>query len=365
MYFRLDPQSGLLSIDRLEKEYAAKGIPEGTASLICHFLHAFHIIHPIGHETFLAPSAIAPNLHYILDSETGTYPSCVSSQPSSPNEGSLQVKPTEAISWGRAPIHAFKIQATGLVYRRLFHMPPFASGFWNELISLCLQRNEFFSMIHSEIPDQPYCEDATFFNRAMIGNISVFWQYWKTGMVLYLDQQLMLRMNSINTYVESEAPSQQLPPSKLQRRLKTKSMQYIVEKEWLPIPSEYSESVEVVVPEVVVGEGLRSSPSVRLLAKALEMFDEVLQNHCHNMAEQGIYSISEMLHLVPCPICTGDKDARKDARPASQKNHPLCAFSLELCIRKTLEQDYVNCPWHGRLDLELIAPDLVRCVKLV
>eukprot|EP00731_Ephydatia_muelleri_P024118 Em0016g389a len=357
-----DPQSGLLSIDRLEKEYAAQGIAPGTARLICHFLHAFHIIHPIGKDTFLAPSAIALNLNYILDSEMGTYPRCLPGQPPLPTEAELEARPVNTLFWGRAPVQTFKIQATGLVYRRLFLMPPLASGFWNELISLCLQRNEFFSMIQSDVPGQSYCEDATFFHRAMIGNVSVFWQYWKTGMVLYLDQQVMLRMNSIQGYeYEGTQPPQLQSQSRLQQKLRTRSLQYVVEKEWIEVPPEYSEVMEVVVPEVVVGEGgaNRPSPSLKLLGKALEMFDEVLQNHCHSMAEQGIYSVGEMLHLVPCPLCVGDRDARKDAPPPSLKNHPLCAFSLEYCIRRSLEDDCVECPWHKRLELELIAPDLL------
>lgn len=296
----------------------------------------------------------------------GTYPRCLPGQPPLPTEAELEARPVNTLFWGRAPVQTFKIQATGLVYRRLFLMPPLASGFWNELISLCLQRNEFFSMIQSDVPGQSYCEDATFFHRAMIGNVSVFWQYWKTGMVLYLDQQVMLRMNSIQGYeYEGTQPPQLQSQSRLQQKLRTRSLQYVVEKEWIEVPPEYSEVMEVVVPEVVVGEGgaNRPSPSLKLLGKALEMFDEVLQNHCHSMAEQGIYSVGEMLHLVPCPLCVGDRDARKDAPPPSLKNHPLCAFSLEYCIRRSLEDDCVECPWHKRLELELIAPDLVRCMR--
>ena len=133
--------------------------------------------------------------------------------------------------------------------------------------------------------------------------------------------------------------------------------------------------------------------SSKILVKALEMVDEVLKSQCEQFASSGIYSLREMMQVIPCPIEYGDRDERhhdlaphrlgnlrtsldsvlfqSDTYPpppppararggVSLPDDCLCVFSVDACIKETFTSDSILCPKCGPLPLEFLAPDLVR-----
>ena len=79
---------------------------------------------------------------------------------------------------------------TGLVYRRMFLLPPTPSGFWSKFISLCLQKKDFGNIIATEVSEAN--RDATIMHgnnvlRCGIGPYELNWTYWKTGIILYMN----------------------------------------------------------------------------------------------------------------------------------------------------------------------------------
>ena len=169
----------------------------------------------------------------------------------------------------------------------------------------------------------------------------------------------------------------------------------------LPITPLYHDVIEVVVPELELN--VKDVPdkvvSIKILAKALEMIDEVLKGHCEALADNGIYTIGDMCHVVPCPLCFGDKDNRPQepqyGRPAPAWENPrvarklralsqigradsvyssrgnsvdgdaLIVFSIDQCIRASNNTDYIKCPTHNKLQLEYLCPDVVSGCGLV
>ena len=180
------------------------------------------------------------------------------------------------------------------------------------------------------------------------------------------------------------------------------------------VPDHLNEVIEIVVQQMILeesGEGsfpnpLRESVGAKLLAKILELIDEILKNHCEHLAMNGIYTVSDMLHLLPCPLCYGDSDHRtvvggdetdgkkaettprslRRAATTQQKNvrnrpdralsrsvnlptvaddraNALYAFRVDECIEQTVVSDSMSCPRHGQLEIAHLAPDIVRnCV---
>lgn len=95
------------------------------------------------------------------------------------------------------------IKKTGLVYRRMLLLPPIASGFWSKLITLCLQKQDFQQIILGGIPPE-YCEwslqpsGPAHKLRTMIGNLELSWMYWKTGVVLYVNETAVFELHSLH-----------------------------------------------------------------------------------------------------------------------------------------------------------------------
>lgn len=176
---------------------------------------------------------------------------------------------------------------------------------------------------------------------------------------------------------------------------------------WRFAPSHYKDVIEIMIPEIFLVKNQPPHPvmpkhshpvSSQLLVKALEIVDEVLKSHCEQFASTGIYSLNDMLHVIPCPIEYGDRDERVHDLPTvaglggmiddndydddnvlntlerrreeedEEKRSPspvqlpddcICVFTIDACIQSTLTSDMIRCPKCGPLDLQSLAPDLV------
>ena len=175
------------------------------------------------------------------------------------------------------------------------------------------------------------------FSQVIISTLELYWSYWKTGIMMYLDGECILRVNSFEA---SEFEDQGTPTTAdgsafdsvfASRVNRMRHFAFKVEgTKWQTIPPHYSQVIEVVAPEISIVShaqrpGGQTDPataatgytgaggdptqplSAKLLTKALEIIDEVLKNHCEHLSDTGIYSLNDILHVVPCPLCYGDE----------------------------------------------------------
>ena len=203
------------------------------------------------------------------------------------------------------------IKKTGLIYRRMILLPPIASGFWSKLITLCLQKQDFQQIVLGGIPPE-YCEwslrpsGPAHKLRTMIGNLELSWMYWKTGIVLYVNETAALELHSMHGHeFRDPCSNQQMDKaaSILKSRVeKAKQFVYASQDGWKFMPPHFRDRIEVTVPEMLITvEG--TSPnhvlpmSAKILVKALEIVDEVLKSQCEQFATTGIYSHNDMMQV--------------------------------------------------------------------
>ena len=367
------------------------------------------MIHQISDDNYLVPSAISPDPTLSLDLRQGHFP--YKSIPHTESQTLDSINSPYA-----QPAHKLTVATTGLVYRRMLHLPPIASGFWSKFISLCIQHEEIILTLSKGTSD---CNAHVTTNRlqGMVSNVGIEWQYWKTGIMLIADDKLIVRVNSLRRDVFNDPKHQSVISSTL---LKVRHFKYREAAQWVSIPEHLSEVIEIIVPVTFLAESgmnsfklepARNLVSAKLMAKMLELIDEILKSHCEHLAMNGIYTVNDMLHLTPCPLCYGDEDCRVLLPPAPQhkqeeqeegndggndggmnrraltsrrevRNRPDRAFSKSLpamegleqveqtqdnlytfrvdeCIQQTLISDSMRCPRHGELEIAHLAPDIV------
>ena len=389
--------NGQLVARLMDQELEKQGYTKNIGHLIRQFLMEHGVIHKIDEDNYLVPSAISPDPALPLDLKLGYFPFRNMAVPLE-----VGIVPSSPYT---APSPKLSVVSTGLVYRRMLHLPPIASGFWSKLISLFIQHEEILLLISDNMPGH-VMQVGTNRLRGMISNVSVEWQYWKTGIMLIADDKLLMRVNSLRRDVFEDPQHRLVISSTLS---KIQDFQYHEAGEWVDIPRHLSEVIEIVVPMTFLADGgdksfqhmtsYQSSVSAKLLAKALELVDEILKNHCEHLAMNGIYTINDMLHLVPCPLCYGDEDHRvqlaseqegqQEVEPGIRKQgffttqprrmsgrqespiprsvavpkpsapQKLYTFRVDECINQTLVSDCMSCPEHGKLQISLLAPDIV------
>ena len=397
-----DEKLGLLQSVKMNEEFLRQGCSENISKLIRIFLNQLGVIHQVNREYCLVPSAIDPD-------------------PSLSNKETMGSFPREQIyQWGHgldsleSPLPSVDplvesfpacsllgVKKTGLVYRRMLLLPPIASGFWSRLIALCLQKQDFQQIILSGIPREHQrlslhpCGPAHRL-RSMIGDLEVSWMYWKTGIILYVCETAVLELHSLRTHdFEDPQHKNEKAENIFESRLKKmKGFIYETKSGFKHIPPHCKDVIEVVVPEVIITANARDNAthippmSSKILVKALEIVDEVLKSHCEHLATTGIYSLNDMLHVVPCPLEYGDRDERHHDMPGRTLGNLIgsfgasisldsavgeahrdlpqlphdctCVFSVDALIKASLTSDVVVCPKCGPLELEFLAPDLVR-----
>ena len=396
----------------MDRELESQGHRKDIGRLIRAFLREHGVIHQIDHDNFLIPSAISPEPALRLEPELGYFPF---KEPERVGEGETEEEEGEgkgekstgegvledvfssivASSSYKKATQKLHIIKTGLVYRRTLHLPPIASGFWSKLISLFIQKEDFLLLISANGSSDHAMQIGRDHLRGMIGNVIVEWHYWKTGIMLIADDQLLMRVNSLRRDV-FEDPKQLAVISSAQG--KAEKFHYREGKEWRSVAQHFTEVVEVVVPVATLSEeenapvqySKNATLSAKVLAKALEIVDEVLKNHSEHLAINGIYTVNDMLQLIPCPICYGDTDhrvqpitervvglrsstflslqprvhCRAQHEPLSQsivvmEAPKLYTFTVDECIKEASVSDCMRCPKHGGLEIRYLAPDIV------
>ena len=396
--------NGQLVAALMDQDLEKQGYNKTVGHLLRQFLMEHGVIHKIDADNYLVPSAINPDPALPIDLKLGHYPYKDMEVPPLEGEGSVARSPYTS------PSPKLSVVSTGLVYRRMLHLPPIASGFWSKLISLFIQHEELLLLLSAGGSSDHVMHVGTNRLRGMVSNVSVEWHYWKTGIMLIADDMLLMRVNSLRRD-DFEDPQYQFIISNT--LLKVQQFQYQESGKWVDIPDHLSEVIEIIVPVTFLADSKdkslhwqtpsQGSVSAKLMAKALELVDEILKNHCEHLARNGIYTVNDMLHLVPCPLCYGDEDHRVqrsatvlerepwqagssahmnqhyftarrqqvDRRPerALSKSvavskfvsipQKLHTFRVDECIQQTLVSDCMSCPRHGQLEIALLAPDIV------
>lgn len=407
---------GLLNCDKMDHEFEQRGYDRKIGKLIRTFLHEYNVIHQINHESCLVPSAISTDTLY-LEQEQGVFP--FSHPPPTCRDDFISFPSIVPTVLNQTPCNIeTSVQVTGLLYRRLLLLPPIASGFWSKLIALFIQKHDFQQIVLGSSPASfSLKQGAAHHLLCMVDNLTLEWQYWKTGIMLFLDDQLLLRVNSLRSH-EFEDPQERVVQSDTQD--KVKYFHFKGSAGWQFVPRHYTEVIEVVVPEVCIiqkemdAHSQVSNPmSAKILTKALEIIDEVMKNHCEHLATSGIYAVNDLLHVVPCPLCFGDADNRpteprltesleetldlpfmsinparialqgietpaamEDSVKAQQKpqqngslsspvdlQNSIYVYTVDDCIKQTFMSDYIECPIHGQLEAQYLVPDLVGMEK--
>ena len=393
----------------MDRELESRGHSKDTGHLVRAFLQEHAVIHQLDSDSFLIPTVLSSEPPLPLEMELGFFPfkesHMMRHEPAKENirEGALLSSTSSAVSIlsYKKPAQRLRVVKTGLVFRRTLFLPPIASGFWSKLISLFILKEEFFHFISTSAPQNYALQVGSNHLRGMIGNVSIEWYYWKTGILLIADDQLLMRVSSLRREVFEDQKQQSSVPS---AHRKVELLQYTVGKEWKSAPRHFNEVIEVIVPVAILTEEETAPPhlsqstslSAKLLAKALEIADEVLKNHSKPLAMNGIYTVGDMLHLIPCPICYGDTDQRVSSvsSPVGTKNaHPflsltterkhmvrnvprrsgtviesqyLYSFTVDECILQASLSDCINCPRHGSLEICYLAPDVVsHCSQFI
>lgn len=401
----LDEKFGLLQSVKMNDEFIHQGCSDNISKLIRSFLNQLGIIHQVNKEYCLVPSAIDPDPSLCHKETLGTFPREQVYQWGQGAESLESPLPSvEPLVESLSACSLLGIKKTGVVYRRMLLLPPIASGFWSKLIALCLQKQDFQQIILNGIPLehrqwslQP-CGPAHRL-RSMIGDLELSWMYWKTGIILYVYETAVLQLHSLRSH-DFEDPQNKNEKAESIFRSRTKKLKsFIYESDhgWKHVPPQYEDVIEVIVPEVIITVNTRDNSnhfppmSSKILVKALEIVDEVLQSHCEHLAMTGIYSPRDILHVVPCPIEYGDRDERhhqmesvslgnltgsfgsppslggraeevRDPPPSTQPKLPhdcICVFTVDALIKATFTSDVIVCPKCGPLDLEFLTPDLV------
>ncbi len=328
----------------MNEQFEQQGCDVNVSKIIRTFLAQFHIIHQISNDYCLVPSAISSVPDLPKNSEVGSFP-CKpgllnATNFISPTAPSL---PSVMPLAGKSPDEIqLVVTPTGLLYRRYIMLPPIASGFWSKMIALFLQKKDFNKLVEAATPPELNLRamGPAHRLRSHIGNIEFQWSYWKTGIILYLGECIALRVNSFQCH-EFEDPLQSHHQSSLfaARQARVRGFFYGHKDDYRTFPSRFSEVIEIVVPEVRITSnnnldhtGAQSKPlSPRILAKALEIVDEVVKSHCEHLCTSGIYSHTDIAHVIPCPMCFGDKDCRQQ-----EQNIPHVPYE---------EEDYMSASY--------------------
>lgn len=406
----LDERFGLLHSTKMNDEFLHHGCSEHTSKLVRSFLNQLGIIQQVNREYSLVPSAIDPDPVLHQRETLGSFPRYQVYQSHHGGKQSLgsldHINAVGPLVANQPASGVLGIKETGLIYRRMLILPPIASGFWSKLITLCLQKQDFQHIVLGGIPRE-YCEwslqpcGPAHRLRTMIGNLELSWMYWKTGIVLYVNEIALLELHSHQRHEfqgggggRGDGDGGEMSTSNVFTSNIRKAKNFVHETPdgWKFTPAHYKDTIEITVPEMLITiEGVHFNHvppmSSKILVKALEIVDEVLKSQCEQFATSGIFSLRDMMQVIPCPIEYGDRDERHhdltldrlgnlvtsldsvlDTHPpppppqagVSLPHDCLCVFSVDACIKETFTSDSIVCPKCGPLTLEFLAPDLVR-----
>ena len=261
--------------------------------------------------------------------------------------------------------------STGMCFRRLFFAHHIPASIWPKLIArflLSTEQNSFHKIICDNcVPNVPYKPTSS--GDALIGSLLCRWSYGKNYIELSLGEYSILRVNALFNKEDNKIIS--VTRNKLKNMLVYKQDDKTVE-----VMMQQQESFEVNIPDYIIISCHEENNkahcsdlmSMQMLSHVLEIIDEVLRDWFEGLSERGIYSDSYLTHTIPCPFCCGDSTLEKTSRTCGDKSDGILrsttgssvAFSIQYLLQKTHASSNIVCPQHGVLEIEYLAPDVVR-----
>ena len=280
---------------------------------------------------------------------------------------SMKCRRTDKILFSSAELMSVDLRSTGMCFRRLFFAHHIPASIWPKLIArflLSVEQNTFHKIICDNcVPDVPYKLTSSA-GDALIGSLLCKWSYGKNYIELSLGEYSILRVNSLCSKEDNKIIS--ATRSKLENMVVHKQNRQTVEEMMLQ-----QEGFEVNISDyVVISRSDKSNKvhhskhmSMQMLSHVLEIIDEVLRDWFEGLSERGIYSDIYLSHIIPCPFCCGDSQAERssnDDSPFKNKRATSIAFSVQYLLQQTRVSGSITCPHHGDLEIEYLAPDVVR-----
>ena len=280
---------------------------------------------------------------------------------------SMKCRRTDKILFSSAELMSVDLRSTGMCFRRLFFAHHIPASIWPKLIArflLSVEQNTFHKIICDNcVPDVPYKLTSSA-GDALIGSLLCKWSYGKNYIELSLGEYSILRVNSLCSKEDNKIIS--ATRSKLENMVVHKQNRQTVEEMMLQ-----QEGFEVNISDyVVISRSDKSNKvhhskhmSMQMLSHVLEIIDEVLRDWFEGLSERGIYSDIYLSHIIPCPFCCGDSQAERSSNndsPFKNKRATSIAFSVQYLLQQTCMSSSITCPHHGDLEIEYLAPDVVR-----
>lgn len=278
---------------------------------------------------------------------------------------------TDEIQYSNVEFVYIDLCSTGMCFRRLFFAHHIPASIWPKLIArflLSTEQNSFHKIICDNcVPHIPY--KLTSAGDALIGSLLCRWSYGRNYIELSLGEHSILRVNALFNKEDNKIVS--VTRNKLKNMLVYKQDDKIVEE-----MMQQQEGFEVNIPDYTIisrPEGnnkVHSSDlmSMQMLSHVLEIIDEVLKDWFEGLSERGIYSDSYLTHIIPCPFCCGDLKVEKTCHGCGDNSNGILqnktgssvAFSIQYLLQKTRASSNIVCPQHGVLEIDCLAPDVVR-----
>ena len=317
-----------------------------------------------------------------------------------------------------APVNV-TVYPTGLCYRRFFVLTVApAVPIWPRLISRCLTDSKFLEIIKNNCCDNLPFQSLQDLGKTKVGNSILEWIYWKNGMELRLGDKTLLQVSSVDlTSCSEESKS-------ISSCIHIKDIYIHNGDGWLKLLLNFTSGIEVAVPECIL-ISLRDSHtlkvsehiSLQIFTHFIEVVDEIFMEW-FSCTDTSRYLVS----FTPCAICVGDIDKRPNkfddntihdstvcsvnavqrdfasnihsthlSTDKSKKSilsydqpeiisvankyeynyssikaieNPV-GFTIVHCLWTARNQDYINCPKHGKLELQYLTPDLVNSIHAV
>ena len=260
------------------------------------------------------------------------------------------------------------LNPTGTCFRRIFVADYIPINFWPRLIARFLSSaRNFHAIIRDNCAPDIHQENLVQVGDASIGDLICGWSYSKNFIELCLGEGMLLCVNALYSFDRKKKTPISCSASKID-----KTHVYTGDADFKELG--VNDGFEITVPDYVISshaksdsKGLESEHmSAQILSHALETIDEVFKDWFEGLSDQGIYSEKYLKHLIPCPLCYGDKKSpdinvkNPEVEVKKKSSRNLVSFSVKYCLHEArMPNRHIKCPKCGNLSLEDLAPDLV------
>jgi len=318
------------------------------------------------------------------------------------------------------------IKPTGLCYRRYFALTVMPIPLWPRLISRCLTTSKFLEIIKRNCVESLPFHEFQDLGKVGVGHSVLEWVYWKNGIELRLCRMTVLQISIVNLS-SAECSESVAAHENMRNILLNTGNQWIKLPTCFTGGLEVvvPECILFTIGIENDEHDISSSFSAQIFTHCVEVIDEIFMEWftTSKTGNSGQAMSKYLICFTPCPICWGDQDKRPatsssrepisvnmsqngsinqdliasedlclspksgtfsswfnvtkkadqspvrkfsfryiDASEVCSSGDPV-GFTTKHCLWIAQDQNFVECPIHGSLDLKCLTPDLVSCVK--